>query len=273
MDCHSQSTRVELSQGAECSQSMKLHTGSWISTGPVSLFLGGVWVWWFYLGWGSCEGQKGSSGTCYAWKTVRSTQWLFPIQGSEQLWSCLADVPQPSGSTESCVPCSGQGKALLVKFTLIPCYHSLYKILFHMSLSGRALWFAKLICGWQFNSLTLLQTYSWFSCLRVRLWFSLPKAEPKLYVLCFFEVECCWDTYFQTDLDHIFFFSDQTISPHVLARSQQYKTQRKIKKTETNNTYLHYANKSGRLKPFVKKIFAWIQFTLCAGDGREFSTC
>lgn len=89
-----------------------------------------------------------------ALKAVSHGHWgdsiAQPRDKSGKDWFSLWEVTSYSGTAV----CSRQGKALLAKFTLISYYHSLYKILFHMSVSGRVLWFAKLICGWQFNSLT-----------------------------------------------------------------------------------------------------------------------
>lgn len=94
---------------------------------------------------------------------------------------------------------------------------------------------------------------------------------------CFFGDGCCQDTYFQTDIDYIFSFQTKPFLPTSLQAARNIRPQKQRKVCNQCHIvkvpHLHYANKSSRLKPFFKKTFAWIRFTLCAGDGWEVSTC
>lgn len=74
---------------------------------------------------------------------------------------------------------------------------------------------------------------------------------------CFFGDRGCQDTYFQTDIDHIFSFQRKPFLTMSLQTASNIRllTQRKVCKQchIVKVPHLHYVGKSGRLKPFVKK--------------------
>jgi len=77
---------------------------------------------------------------------------------------------------------------------------------------------------------------------------------------CFFGDGDCQDTYFQTGTDRISSFQTKSFLPMSLKADRNIRppTQRKVCNQchVVKVPHLHYANKSGMLKPFVKKTFA-----------------